>query len=144
MKKIIPLLLLVIFFSCKNRDLNEGEEFRPREVHDSFNNITFSKVEVDGIEYLMLERDNNNPHEGFGFMAFRANKMVEKQDSLLAHIKTQGEIQSKMYAQLFGISNAESDSVYDVLFKTYLNEGQSELRFLEEEGLRKKNNSNKE
>lgn len=132
MKKVIPVLLLVALLGCENRDINEGEQFRPREVHDSFNNVSFSKVNVDGIEYLMLERDNNNPHEGFGFMAFRANRMIEKQDSLLAHMKTIGEMQSKMYARLFNVSEEEGNAVYNELFDVYLEAQQQELTILEE------------
>ncbi|MEQ9404945.1 MAG: hypothetical protein RIM99_15240 [Cyclobacteriaceae bacterium] len=135
MKKIASLLLLTFLFSCENRDINEGEEFRPREVHDSFNNVNFSKVKVDGIEYLMLERDNNNPHEGFGFMAFRANVLMSKQDTLLAHLKAQADMQAQMYARIFGISTTESDSIYGRLFQIYLTEEMKELESLGKEDL---------
>lgn len=132
MRKAIPFLILILLLGCENRDINEGEQFRPREVHDSFNAVTFSTVNVDGIEYLMLERDNNNPHEGFGFMAFRANRMIEKQDSLLAHMKTIGEMQSKMYARLFGVNEEEGTALYEQLFNVYLQAQQEELTTLEE------------
>lgn len=132
MRKLIPTLALMTLLGCQNRDINEGEEFRPREVHDSFNNVTFSTVQVDGIEYLMLERDNNNPHEGFGFMAFRANRLIEKQDSVLAHVKTIGEMQAKMYARLVGVSEEESAALYQQLFDVYLKQQQKELDVLEE------------
>lgn len=132
MRKLIQTLALITLLGCQNRDINEGEEFRPREVHDSFNNVTFSTVQVDGIEYLMLERDNNNPHEGFGFMAFRANRLIEKQDSVLAHVKTIGEMQAKMYARLVGVSEEESAALYQQLFDVYLKQQQKELDVLEE------------
>lgn len=59
MKNSNTFLLVIIFiwlaFACENRDVNEGERFRPRELHDNFSNSHFTKVTVDGVEYLMME-----------------------------------------------------------------------------------------
>lgn len=85
-------LLLFGMTSCQNRDINEGAQFKPREIHEDII-FHFDTIVVDGIEYLILEKDNNNPHEGFGFMAFRANKLMEKQDTVLAYLKTLTDIQ---------------------------------------------------
>ena len=136
MRKLYVLVLFTAYIlGCENRDINEGEEFRPREVNDSFNDVTFSKVTVDGIEYLMLERDNNNPHEGFGFMAFRANALMEKQDSVVAHLKTISEMQSRMYARLFNVQQEVADSLYRERFDYYLEMEQEDLYRLEKEVL---------
>lgn len=127
---------LLLVMSCENKNLNEGEEFRPREVLDSFQGVTFSKITVDGIEYLMLERDNNNPHEGFGFMAFRANELMKKQDSIMAHLKVLNEVQLKIYAQIFNMSPYEIDSIYKERLHFYLQQKQTELNRLNESVLK--------
>lgn len=100
---LVAVLFLSVAVACENRDVNEGERFRPRELHDNFSNSHFTKVTVDGVEYIMMERDNNNPHEGFGFMAFRANKLIEKNDTAIAYLKTINEFQTRIYAKLYGI-----------------------------------------
>ena len=93
------LLLFVITYSCKNKAINEGEEFRPKEIHEKID-YHFDNISVDGVEYLILSRDNNNPHEGFGFMAFRANQMIRKQDSILAYLKALGQFHVEIHARL--------------------------------------------
>ncbi len=131
MKKSLYLLLLVFLaFSCENRDINEGEEFRPREVSEDFQQFHFNRIVYDGVEYLITERDNNNPHEGFGFMAFGGNRMASELDSLMAYVKANGEMQSRIYARISGISDAASDSLYLSLFRYYLQQekAQSEAR----------------
>ena len=135
MKKIVIIFLALIIFSCENRDINEGEQFRPRQVHDSFQNVEFSKVTIDGVEYLMLERDNNNPHEGFGFMAFRANNLVQKQDSIMAYLQAIGDMQSRIYAQINNLSLEESDTLYNDLLNYYLSLQVRELTALGRESL---------
>ncbi len=127
MKNLIVFLLLVsIMLSCKNRDINEGEEFRPREVSEDFQKFHFNRIVYDGVEYLITERDNNNPHEGFGFMAFSGNRFVEEQDSLMAYLKTIGDMQARIYARLYGVSGQSSDSLYQVIFNYYLQQEKSE------------------
>ena len=123
----ILIFSLLFTISCKNRDINEGEEFRPREVNEDFENFHFNTITYDGVEYLITERDNNNPHEGFGFMAFRANKIVEEQDSLMAHIKTISEMQKMIYSRLYGVSKSETDSLYKNMFTDFLLLEQTQL-----------------
>ncbi|MEQ9232075.1 MAG: hypothetical protein RIF46_15430 [Cyclobacteriaceae bacterium] len=133
----IPLIIfsILLLVSCKNRDLNEGEEFRPRVIEDNFKDSHFTRVKVDGVEYLMLERDNNNPHEGFGFMAFRANIMLEKQDTLLAYVKAIGDFQVKILAATTSSSEDKVQDEFDELFNKYLNQEQKELDRLEQDSL---------
>ena len=103
-RSILPIItalglsLLFSLQSCENRDLNEGEAFKPREIHEKIT-FHFDRITVDGIEYLILEKDNNNPHEGFGFMAFRANKLMEKQDTLLAYLRVNMELQNQIFVE---------------------------------------------
>ena len=127
MKNLLYVLLLTLVMSaCENRDINEGEEFRPREVNEDFQQFHFNRIVYDGVEYLITERDNNNPHEGFGFMAFSGNRMIEEQDSLMAHLKTIGDMQAKIYARLHGISDAAGDSLYEAIFNFYLRQEKAE------------------
>ncbi|MEM6829154.1 MAG: hypothetical protein AAF551_01475 [Bacteroidota bacterium] len=124
MRTFTYLLLASIFIlhGCKNRDINEGEEFRPREVNEDFEDFHFNSITYDEVEYLITERDNNHPHEGFGFMAFRANRLMDKQDSILAHLQAISEMQGLIYARLYNVSLAKSDSVYVESFNYYLNQ----------------------
>ena len=43
----------------------------------------------------------------FGFMAFRANKMMEKQDTLLAYMRTITELNTLLYAKMYNKSIEE-------------------------------------
>lgn len=134
MRKLI-LLSIIILAGCENRDINEGEEFRPRAVRDDFNQTHFTLITVDGVEYLMTERDNNNPHEGFGFMAFRANKLIEKQDSVLSYLRSMQYYQNKMYARMFNISEEEAQAQFDQTFDYFMQFEETELSELEKEDL---------
>lgn len=134
MKKI-AILFLIVLTACENKDINEGEEFRPRAVRDTFNDTHFTKVVVDGVEYLMTERDNNNPHEGFGFMAFRANKLMEKQDSVLSYLRAIQVVQNKIYARMYNMSQAEAQAEFDELFLQFLDLENTELETLQKEDL---------
>ncbi|MEP1097132.1 MAG: hypothetical protein ABJG78_18605 [Cyclobacteriaceae bacterium] len=122
----IPLLLLLVTFSCKNKDINEGEEFRPREVNEDFQKFHFNRIVYDGVEYLITERDNNNPHEGFGFMAFSGSKLIDDQDTLMAHLKSISDMQSRIYARLYGVSDSAGDSLYQSIFNYYLEKEKEE------------------
>lgn len=136
MKKIIYLLLAMsLCYGCRNRELNEGEEFRPRQLNDDFKDSHFSRVWVDGVEYLMLERDNNNPHEGFGFMALRGNVILEKQDTTLAMLRTIGEFQVRMLARLEKRDEAEVRKEFMEVYEYYLGEERRELEKLEQDSL---------
>jgi hypothetical protein len=136
MKKIyITSLFFLTLTACENRDLNEGEKFRPRELHDNFDNSHFTKVEVDGVEYLMLERDNNNPHEGFGFMAFRANKLTAKQDTLIAYMKAIAENQKEILSLVSRKSRQEVDAQFEENLNKFLREESAELTRLNRDSL---------
>lgn len=135
MRNLVVLFCIVVLVGCENKDINEGEEFRPRAVRDNFDNTHFTKVTVDGVEYLMTERDNNNPHEGFGFMAFRANKLMEKQDTIISYLKTMQYFQSKMYARMFNISEEEALQQYQESFEYYLLLEKADLLKLEQQDL---------
>ncbi|MEO1253967.1 MAG: hypothetical protein AAFY41_03640 [Bacteroidota bacterium] len=135
MKNALILSSLLVLLGCKNRDINEGEEFRPRELHDNFNDSHFTKIKVDGVEYLMMERDNNNPHEGFGFMAFRANKLMEKQDSIITYLKTMQYFQNKMYSRMFRISEDSGNTEFQIKFNEFILNETKELEELEREDL---------
>ena len=123
----LPVLLVVF---CHNREVNEGEQFQPREIHEDIV-FHFDKIEVDGIEYLILEKDNNNPHEGFGFMAFRANKLMEKQDSLLAHIRTMTELNVQILSALTDRPTEEVRNTTNKIFLDFLETENAELQSLE-------------
>ncbi len=129
-KSVYILLILFAISSCENRDINEGEEFRPREVNEDFQQFHFNRIVYDGVEYLITERDNNNPHEGFGFMALSGNRMVDEQDSLMAYMKAIGDMQARIYARLYGVSESAGDSLYQSLFYYYLQQekAQAEAR----------------
>lgn len=129
MRKIFLTALtasIVLVFSCENRDINEGEAFKPKEIHENIL-FNFDKVKVDGVEYLILEKDNNNPHEGFGFMAFRANNLLKQQDSILAMLKTIKDLQVQTYSQLSQKSPEIVEHETEQLFQYYLNGYQSDL-----------------
>lgn len=134
-KSLIMLILMSGFMGCENREINEGEEFRPRAVNDNFDDTHFTKITVDGVEYLMTERDNNNPHEGFGFMAFRANKLIEKQDTIISYLRTMNHFQSKMYARFYNISEDSALNAFGLKFQEFLQKENNELKSLERETL---------
>ncbi len=137
MKKLDLFFILVVLAmmalystSCENKDINEGEQFKPREIHEDIV-FHFDTIIVDGIEYLILEKDNNNPHEGFGFMAFRANKLVEKQDTVLAYLKTIRDYQLQILFNLTGTSMDELADQDKALLNNYLDQQKQELNSLE-------------
>jgi hypothetical protein len=136
MKKITHIILAGLLFSaCENRDLNEGEKFKPREIHENIS-FSFDKIKVDGVEYLIREKDNNNPHEGFGFMAFRANKLIEKQDTVLAYLKALNEMQIRMNAVVTKRNINTVRSEFDHIFDYYLSEEEYDLDQLEKSELK--------
>ncbi|MBC6427053.1 MAG: hypothetical protein GDA51_11455 [Ekhidna sp.] len=133
MKYLTLLLIISGLLSCENKNINEGEEFRPRPLQDSFDNSHFTKVTVDGVEYLMMERDNNNPHEGFGFMAFRANILMERQDSIMSYLKAMQYFQNKIYSRMYNISEEEAQIRFDQTFSELLLRESTKLKALEQE-----------
>ncbi len=136
MKRILTISIIALALAaCQNHDINEGEQFRLRAVKDNFDNVEFAKVTVDGVEYLMMERDNNNPHEGFGFMAFRANKVIEKQDSIISFLKAMQFYQNRMYARMYNLSEEEAQIEFNSTFQEFLSLERKELEDLRREDL---------
>ncbi len=119
MRVIILIVLVVILTCCENRAINESEEFRPKEIHEKID-YHFDRIVVDGIEYLILSRDNNNPHEGFGFMAFRANQVLQKQDSLMGYLQAMNKMQLELYAQTMRMSPEEAQEKFQQYFEESL------------------------
>ncbi|MBV6640976.1 MAG: hypothetical protein KI791_09665 [Cyclobacteriaceae bacterium] len=133
MKKLsLPSFIILILgiVACENRDVNEGEQFKPREIHEDIV-FHFDTITVDGIEYLILEKDNNNPHEGFGFMAFRANKLMEKQDTVLAYLRTITDLQVEIMSHLKDQPVEEVTQYVTDKFNGYIEAQRSELMILE-------------
>ncbi|MEQ9297398.1 MAG: hypothetical protein RIF33_02495 [Cyclobacteriaceae bacterium] len=104
-QSLAVLFLVTATNACKNREVHavdeeEGgtETFKDMPVVGIESH--FNRIVVDGVEYLILERDRNNPHEGFGFMAFRANKLLAKQDSILAYLQVQLDNQAEILSLL--------------------------------------------
>ena len=127
----IPLILILII-GCKNQSLSEDEKFATREIHENVQ-WHFDKIDVDGVEYLILEKDNNNPHEGFGFMSIRANNILQKQDSILDYLKANQQMQAKLYASLYNVSEKKAlDLNKDLYFRALMKQNQ-ELRKLSEQ-----------
>ncbi|MAJ51566.1 MAG: hypothetical protein CMB82_08130 [Flammeovirgaceae bacterium] len=125
----ISLLVLIISVGCKNESLSEDEKFATREIHENVQ-WHFDKIDVDGVEYLILEKDNNNPHEGFGFMSIRANNLLQKQDSILAYLKASQQMQAKIYAALNGISEKKAIDLNENLYDQVLMKKSQELKQL--------------
>ena len=125
----ISLLVLIISVGCKNESLSEDEKFATREIHENVQ-WHFDKIDVDGVEYLILEKVNNNPHEGFGFMSIRANNLLQKQDSILAYLKASQQMQAKIYAALNGISEKKAIDLNENLYNQVLMKKSQELKQL--------------
>ncbi|MEQ8241746.1 MAG: hypothetical protein RIA69_21205 [Cyclobacteriaceae bacterium] len=136
-------IAIFLLISCENRDLNEGEAFKPREIHENIS-FSFDKITVDGVEYLILEKDNNNPHEGFGFMAFRANKLIEKQDTVLAYLRSLTEMNIRMNSTLTKRDISTVRDEFDQIFEFYLSEERPDLDLLEKADLKSTDNKSPE
>ena len=96
---------------------------------------TSRKSKVDGVEYLLTERDNNNPHEGFGFMAFRANDLMEKQDTIISYLKAMQHFQNMMYSRMYGITADSGQAAFNEKLQEFLLLENKELEELEREDL---------
>ena len=126
-KKILILVFFVAALtSCENRDVNHADGPNFSEIHEDIQ-YHFDQVEIEGNEYYILERDRNNPHEGFGFMAMKANKTMANQDSIKAYLKTILDIQTELLAKKNGMSMDESAANTSALFQFHLNQGKSEI-----------------
>ncbi len=134
MKTILSVILFILIVSlgCKNQSLSEDEKFATREIHENVQ-WHFDKIDVDGVEYLILEKDNNNPHEGFGFMSIRANNILQKQDSILAYLKANQQMQAKLYAKLHDIGEEKALNLNKDLYYRALMKQNQELKKLSEQ-----------
>lgn len=117
---ILFALALVTICSCENRDVNHSDGPNFSEIHEDIQ-YHFDQVEIEGHEYFILERDRNNPHEGFGFMAMKANKTMANQDSIKAYLKTLIDLQAQILAEKNNKSVEETEAEINELFKFYLN-----------------------
>ena len=129
---VLIAVLLITVAGCENKPINEG--FRAKEIHEKID-FHFDRVVVDGVEYLILERDTNNPHEGFGFMALRANSLLRKQDSILAYVQTIADLEMRTYAHVLNISEDEARLIRDDIFQSYLDKSMGDMKELEKESL---------
>ena len=106
---------MLIFYRCENRPLSDQENFKPKEIHENIK-YHFDKISVDGIEYLILSRDNNNPHEGFGFMAFRGNELIARQDSIFAYLRSLNRMQMMLYAKVMNKNLEETKKEFNEIY----------------------------
>lgn len=80
------IMLFLVYFGCKNRDVNPvSGDTLPMHERNPIDPAEFDTVRVGGNDYFIMERDRNNPHEGFGFMGLNPIRMTQKQDSILAY-----------------------------------------------------------
>ena len=98
---IFLLLVPLAIQSCKNRDVNPVD-LETREMHETILPTDFDTITVHGVNYLLMERDRNNPHEGFGFMALDGKQIMRKQDSILAYQQLLLENQIRILQRLEG------------------------------------------
>ncbi|UXX78551.1 hypothetical protein N7E81_14415 [Reichenbachiella carrageenanivorans] len=125
---ILPILglLTISLLSCENRDVNYSDGPNFSEIHEDIE-YHFDQVTIEGHEYYILERDRNNPHEGFGFMAMKANKTIGNLDTIKAYLKTLVDIQVETLAAKTGQSIEESEASVNKLFEFHLKNSQSLL-----------------
>ncbi len=109
MKALSSFIISSIFLlSCgPNREVSMDQGPGVREIHDNIE-AHFDEVTVNGVEYLILEKDRNNPDEGFGFMALKGNLLVRHTDSAIAYLRTVIQIQAKILAKLDTITEDQA------------------------------------
>lgn len=98
-KCLLAFFLLISIYSCENREINQEEGPNFSEIHEDIQ-YNFDEVEINGLKYLILERDRNNPHEGFGFMALKGEINRYNQDSIKAYLKISIELQNRILSKL--------------------------------------------
>ena len=111
-------LMFTFFFSCENKEINADEGPNFSEIHEQIQ-YNFDEVEINGLKYLILERDRNNPHEGFGFMALKGESNRSNQDSIKAYLKTSIALQNMILSELKRMSLEEVESNTQLLFEKY-------------------------
>ncbi|MEO9967016.1 MAG: hypothetical protein ABJF11_14555 [Reichenbachiella sp.] len=118
---LILSFVIIALSACENRDVNHADGPNFSEIHEDIQ-YHFDKIEIEGHSYYILERDRNNPHEGFGFMAMRANNTVANQDSIKAYLKTLLDVQKQILAVQNGLTSEEADAKIEELFINNLNQ----------------------
>ena len=63
---------LLLCTACENREINRTTS-QMQQLNQLEGQYEFHVIKIDNCEYLLLELDRNNPHEGFGFMSHRGN-----------------------------------------------------------------------
>ena len=92
----------ILCIGCENREINSNENYSETYSDLPLAGIEshFQQVWLEDMQYFILERDRNNPHEGFGFMALKGNVLVNKQDSIIAYLQTTMRAQAEILALL--------------------------------------------
>lgn len=134
---ILSISFTICLISCENRDVNQADGPNFSEIHEDIQ-YHFDQIEIEGHDYFILERDRNNPHEGFGFMAMKANKTMNNQDSIKAYLKTILDIQIELLAVKNGSTVEETEEGVTELFKFHLKESKS----LKDESVKQKKADN--
>ncbi|WP_420581683.1 hypothetical protein [Reichenbachiella sp.] len=116
---VILVIAISVLVSCENRDVNHSDGPNFSEIHEDIQ-YHFDQVEIEGHEYFILERDRNNPHEGFGFMAMKANKTIANQDSIKAYLKTLIDLQIQQLTEKNGTTLEETENEVNQLFEFHL------------------------
>ncbi|MEQ9423423.1 MAG: hypothetical protein RJQ09_03315 [Cyclobacteriaceae bacterium] len=118
MRYLVFLIVTVVSLSnCgPNREVSVDQGPGVREIHDSIE-LHFDEVTVNGVEYLILEKDRNNPDEGFGFMALKGNLLVNHTDSAIAYLRTMLQTQTRILAKLENIPESQVADEINLLLK---------------------------
>lgn len=120
----VLMVVGILALSCENRDVNHNDGPNFSEIHEDIQ-YHFDQVEIEGHEYYILERDRNNPHEGFGFMAMKANRTIANQDSIKAYLKTMLDVQIQLLAEKNGSTIEETENDVNSLFQFHLKNSKS-------------------
>jgi hypothetical protein len=99
---LITSIVAVLAIGCENREINGDENMVQTYSDLPLDDIEqhFQKIWLDDVQYFILERDRNNPHEGFGFMALKGNVLINKQDSIIAYLQTSMQAQAEILSIL--------------------------------------------
>ncbi|MEQ6122541.1 hypothetical protein [Reichenbachiella sp. MALMAid0571] len=118
---IVLIIATFLLFSCENREVNPEKGPNFSEIHENME-YHFDKIKIDGYDYLILERDRNNPHEGFGFMALNGTRFGSNQDTIKAYLKTVLKVQAELMAKLNEETTEESASKIDEILNSNLSQ----------------------
>jgi len=124
MKKIsyFVLLSLIALSSCKNKDVNPiNNDTLPMHERKPIKDSDFDTVTIEGSTYYIMERDRNNPHEGFGFMALKGTDILNKQDSILAYQQLLLSNQIRILERLENIPAADLEYEMQQQLEIFLN-----------------------